>query len=215
MTITHAGADAAEQQHVKTGAAHCRRSELTVLAQQIAAIEAFNRSMRLAEQADRAVGRSREMRMDAARRMDVLRRQQQAIIAHTQAQLQSTGKRLAAHAAGRAVVAHRNEWFLRNVATTLRGLGMHVVAQLENGADTMGVALCEQPDLVLVEDTLAMVPGEHVLRELRQRCPETVLVAQCPYGDRVGALLDAGARAVFTRNVPPAEVAIGAHALLV
>jgi hypothetical protein len=33
------------------------------------------------------------------------------------------------------------------------------------------------------------------------------VTAQAAYGDRVGQLLDAGASAVFTRRIPPADVA--------
>lgn len=59
-----------------------------------------------------------------------------------------------------------------------------------------------------------MVPGEQVLRELRVLCPSTRIVAQCAYGDRVGALLEAGAVAVYARKVPPADVAEAMHRLI-
>lgn len=39
--------------------------------------------------------------------------------------------------------------------------------------------------------------GEHGVR----------VAAHADYNDRVGVLLDAGARAVFTRQIPPADVA--------
>ena len=52
-----------------------------------------------------------------------------------------------------------------------------------------------------------MVPGEQVVRDVRSYCPDTVVAAQVAYGDRVGALLHAGASAVFTRRVPPLDAA--------
>lgn len=81
------------------------------------------------------------------------------------------------------------------------------MAQTDNGADAVGLVVAEQPDLVLVEDTLAMLPGLEVIREVRRFSPDTVVVAQAAYGDRVGQLLDAGATTVITRSVPPHDVA--------
>jgi CheY-like chemotaxis protein len=189
------------------------RSELDVLAQQLAAIERFNRNLKTARGAAAAAS-SRETRMDMDRRMDVLRRQQEAVIARAHEQLHGTGELLPSTARRRVVLAHRNEWYLDRVSAVLRDHGAHVVARLDNGADAIGVALCEQPDVVLVEDTLAMVPGEQVVRELRALCPSTRIVAQCAYGDRVGALLEAGAAAAFARKVPPADVAEAMHRLM-
>lgn len=85
---------------------------------------------------------------------------------------------------------------------------MHVVAGTDNGADAVGLTVAEQPDLVLVEDTLSMLTGVEVIREVRRFSAETVVVAQAAHGDRVGQLLDAGASAVFTRRTPPADVAL-------
>lgn len=153
--------------------------------------------------------------MDSARRMEVLRREHQAVVARAHEQLRATGDVLRAGAgAGRVVLAHRSEWFVDRVAAALAGRGLDVVARLDNGADAVGLTLCEQPDLVLVEDALAMVPGEEVVRELVGLCPRTQIVAQCAYGDRVGPLLEAGATAVYTRQIPPADVAAGIATLV-
>jgi hypothetical protein len=194
-------------------AATSARSELDVLGQQLAAIDKFNRNLKVARDAA-AAATSREMRMDLDRRMDVLRRQQEAVIAHAHEQLLATGDLLRSTARRRVVLAHRSEWYLDRVSAVLRGRGAHVVARLDNGADAVGVALCEQPDVVLVEDTLAMVPGEQVLRELRVLCPNTRIVAQCAYADGVGALLQAGAAGAYARKVPPADVAEAMHRLI-
>ena len=180
---------------------------MTLAARQLQAIETFNRNLQQAQAAAAASARTRETRMDAGRRMEVLRRQHEAVVARAHQHLQATGDPLRASSTPRVVLAHRNAWFVDRVAALLADRGLQVVARLDNGADTVGLTLCEQPDLVLVDDTLAMLPGVEVVRELRALCPDTRIVAQCGYGDRVGPLLEAGADAVYTRQVPPADVA--------
>ena len=183
------------------------RTEIGVAARQLRAIDAFNAARQAAAQAAAAASRSREMRMDASRALEVLRRQHEALIARADEQLRLSGDLLHGFAARRAVVAHRNEWFTGTLSRLLEGGGVEVVARLDNGADAVGVAVAEQPDLLLVEDTLAMLSGEQVVREVRQFCPETLVAAQVAGSDRVGALLEAGAATVFTRRIPPADVA--------
>lgn len=190
------------------------RSPLDVVAQQLTAIERFHRNRHLTEQAAAAAARSRELRMDAARRLEVVRREHDALVARADEQLRLTGDVLHGSAAPRVVLAHRNAWFAGRITELLRDAGAQVVASVDNGADAIGLAVAEQPDLLLVEDTLAMVPGEQVVREVRQFCAATCVVAQVAYSDRVGAMLDAGAMTVFTRQVPPGDVAEGMRALL-
>ncbi len=191
------------------------RTESALAGQQLEAIEAFTRARKVAEEAELAGARTREMRMDTARRMEVLRREHEALVARAHGQLEKSGDVLRASADRRVVLAHRNEWFVTKVGGLLTQQGMHVVAHTDNGADAVGLVVAEQPDLVLVEDTLAMVPGEQVVQEVRTWCPGTVVAAQVAYGDRVAALLAAGATSVFTRQVPPAEVAQTLAGLLV
>ena len=47
-----------------------------------------------------------------------------------------------------------------------------------------------------------------MVREVRRLSSGALVMAQVPYGDRVGPLLDAGATAVFSRRVPPLDVAL-------
>jgi CheY-like chemotaxis protein len=178
-----------------------------VVAQQVRAIERFNRARHMREEAAAAAARSREMRMDAARSLEVLRREHEALVSRAHEQLQASGHLLRTVATRRVVLAHRNDWFFRQVTQALEDSGVHVLAGTDNGADAVGLVVAEQPDLVLVEDTLSMLPGVEVVREIRRFSPETVVTAQAAYGDRVGQLLDAGASAVFTRRIPPADVA--------
>ncbi len=85
---------------------------------------------------------------------------------------------------------------------------------LENGAEAVGFVIAEQPDLLLVEDSLSMMSGEDVLRSVLPYAPHTVCVAQVAHEDRVGALIEAGARMVWTRRAAPAELAAALRELV-
>lgn len=189
------------------------RSELDLAARQLQAIARFDEARGMAEAAAAAVARSREMRMDVTRSLEVLRREHDALVRRAH-DLRTAGALLRATAERRVLVAHRNEWFAGKVAHGLQDHGLLVVARVDNGADAVGIAVAEQPDLVVVEDTLAMVPGEQVVREVRGYCPDTLVAAQVAHGDRVASLLDAGASVVFTRRVPPVDVVERVVALL-
>jgi CheY-like chemotaxis protein len=184
------------------------RSELELAAQQLRAVERFNRARHMREEAAAAAARSREMRMDAARSLEVLRHQHEAVVSRTHEQLQASGELLRSIATRRAVLVHRDDWLRRRVTRSLEDHGVDVVAGTDNGADAVGVIVAEQPDLVLVEDTLSMLPGPEVIRDVRRFSPETVVTARAAYNDRVGPLLDAGAVTVFSRQAPPADVAL-------
>lgn len=190
-----------------------RRSELDIAGQQLRAIERFHRVYRQAEAAATRTGRSREVRMDTDRRLEVLRRQHQAVVARVEEQLRRCGD--VHERAGTVVLAHRSDWFAGKVSELLGGYGLRVVARVANGAEAIGAALAEQPDLLFVEETLAMTSGREVLTEVGPYCPQTVLAAQVADGTRVGALLEAGASAVFTRQIPPADVAARLQQMLV
>ena len=183
------------------------RSELDLAAQQLRAVERFNRACRMREEAAAAAARSRELRMDAARSLEVLRRQHDAVVSRAHEQLRTSGQLLRSTAERRVVIASRSYCLAAKVQQALEDRGVHVVARTDNGADAVGLVVAEQPDLVLVEDTLAMLAGLEVIREIRQFSPDTVVAAQAASGHRVGDLLEAGASAVFTRQVPPRDVA--------
>lgn len=153
--------------------------------------------------------------MDSARQLDVVRRQHEALVSRAHEQLRRSDELLRGTAARRAVLAHRNEWFGGKVAQMIEDHGIAVVARIDNGSDAIGVAVAEQPDLLLVEDTLAMVPGEQVVREVREYSPETLITAHVGHRDRVGLFLDGGAAHVFTRRVPPVDVVNGMARLIV
>jgi DNA-binding NarL/FixJ family response regulator len=144
----------------------------------------------------------------------VLRAQHRAIVQRTEMHLDASVHLLARRVHSRAVIVHRSEWFTRKLGDELAAAGVEVVGALENGAEGVGVVVAEQPDLLVVEDTLPMVAGEEVVRESRRFAPSTLVVAQVAYDDRVAPLLEAGAAAAYTRRVPPAQFARDVLALL-
>jgi CheY-like chemotaxis protein len=173
---------------------------------QLTAIERFNRARRGTQRALMLAAESRETRMDAARRLEVLRREHDALVARAQAQLRASGELLARHSTLRAVVAYRHPWFAQTLTELLQRASIEVVDRVENGADAIGIAIAEQPDLVMVGDSLLMVPGTEVVREVREYCADAVIAARASSGDLVGALLDAGADTVVSHQMRPADV---------
>ena len=174
---------------------------------QVRAIDAWNAAQRAAEHAAESSALTREMRLDLSRRLEARRREQQALLARAEQQLSASGDVLASRLAQRAVLAHRNTWLRDKVADGLRAHGIMVVGVFEDGADAAGTIVVEQPDLVFVEDRLPTLSGAQVIGRARTYAPHAVLGAQVLDGAGVPAMVDAGAAAVFTRRVPPAEIA--------
>ena len=192
--------------HDHIGAA-ARRSELDVLKAQVQALEAWNRAQRLSEPLGEAVSITREMRLDLARRMEARRREHDALIARADAQLRASGDVLASAMAPRAVLAHRNAWLRDKVAARLADRGVVVVGAFEDGADAAGTIVIEQPDLVLVEDRLPTVTGIDVVRRAQTYAPSAFVAAHVMDSADIEAMVEAGADAVFTRRIPPLEIA--------
>lgn len=176
---------------------------------QLDAIDRWHRARRASGDTAELPSRSREARLDHDRLLDVTRREHAAIIARTQQQLEDSARVLRRDAGRRAVIVHRNAWFRDKVCETLVHDGVEVVALLENGADGVGTCIAEQPDLLLVEDSLPMLTGAQVLRKVAAWSPHTVSAAHVGHDAAVAALLEAGARTAWTRRVPPAEVGLG------
>lgn len=145
---------------------------------------------------------SREQRLEARRRTDALRRTYAAASSRVDRALAE----VLAHGAPRAVVAHRQEWLRAKIASGLAKGKLRVVAELDDGADALGVAVAEQPDLVVLEDRLSSVTVPEVVQALRELAPQTLTAVQVADDRGAEALLVAGADAVFPRRVPPAEL---------
>ena len=202
LTVTTAGVAPAQRPGTQSWRS---RTFADLVADQLSAIAAFQRHRRAVQEAAETPGMSREQRLDARRRLDVLRRQQEALLAATASSMNGSGGVLRT-VGPRALLVHRNEWLRRRVAQDLERYGVEVVGQLDNGADGVGALIAEQPDLLFVEDTLPMVGGLQVLQQARRYAPAAVLAVQVGYDDQVAGALEAGAVATFTRRIPPADI---------
>lgn len=182
-------------------------SELTELTElQLQAIDAWNQARRAAESAAEVTALTREMRLDLSRRMEARRREHSAVLARAAEQLRTSG-RLLGRVEPRVVIAHRNPWLREKVAARMTAAGLVVVGIFEDGADAVGTVIVEQPELVLVEDRLPTLSGVEVIQRVRSFSPRTVIGAHVLDCGSVQVLVDAGARAVFTRRVPPDDIA--------
>lgn len=183
------------------------RPGLDLLQSQLAAIESWHRARRVADEAARSGGSSREMRLDLSRRMQARRREQAALVARADAHLRESGAALESRPCTRAVIAHRSAWLRDAVTARLAERGVPVVGAFEDGADVAGAVVVEQPDLVLVEDRLPSLTGVEVVRRVRTFSPRTVVGAHVLDSTGVRRLVEAGAQAVFTRRIAPVEIA--------
>jgi CheY-like chemotaxis protein len=179
------------------------RTDLELLCDQLDAISAWHRTRRLREELDRAVGQTREMRLDATRRRASHLREKEALLARADAA--ST----AHEAAGRprAVLAHRSAWLRSAMTLRLAHHGVEVIASVEDGADATAAIVFEQPDLVFVEALLPSLNGREVIQRAREFAPRALVGAHALAHEELSPLLDAGARAVFTRRMPPGDIA--------
>lgn len=190
------------------------RAVVELAQQQLRGIAAWTASRHEVERALEAGARGREAAADARRRLEGLRRQHRALVERADQQLRESVDLLRVTVPVRAVLAHRNAWFRDKVAACLAEHGIRVVCAVDDGADAVGVAVAEQPDLVLVEDALPTVRGEDVVRELSRLSPRSTLVGLVGYDDGIAAMLDAGAAAAYVRRMPPGDVGLAAAALL-
>ncbi len=87
------------------------RGEVDVIRDQLGGIERWNRARRSSERAALATSPTREGRLDVSRRLEVLRRQHEALVDRTQDQLRDSAHTLASTAPCRAVLVHRKDGF--------------------------------------------------------------------------------------------------------
>lgn len=189
------------------GEARGGRSQLELLTAQVRAIDAWNRSNRLSRDAAEVIGLTREMRLDLSHRMEARRREQAALVARVDEQLRSSGQLLVARRPVRAVLAHRNDWLAGKVVSRLEERGVVVVGVFGDGADAAGTIVAEQPELVFLEDRLPSLAGSDLVRRVRDFSPLTVIGAQVEDSRGIAPLVDVGAHAVFTRRIPPVDMA--------
>ena len=183
------------------------RSHAELVQDQLAAMAAWNDARRASEAAAESITMTREMRLDLSRRMEARRREQLAVIARADQHLRGSAQVLSAKEDVRAVIAHRSAWLRDKVAARLTEAGVVVVGSFEDGADASGAMVVEQAELLLVEDRLPTLPGVDVVRRVRAFSPRTIIGAHVVDSGGVPTFADAGAQAVFTRRIPPADIA--------
>ena len=181
---------------------------MALLQDQLGALDAWNSTMKAMvalELAAAGIAPSPETGLRAIRRVQARRIEQNALSARADDQLRQSPRILELEA--RAVIGHRNAWFRSKVTARLAEYGITVVASFDEGASAFAAVLLDQPDLLLVESVLPLLRGTEVIARAREFAPKTLVGAQAvgPYESQL--LLDAGARAVFTRSVPPFDVA--------
>jgi CheY-like chemotaxis protein len=190
------------------------RTEIDLIRRQLDGLAAWHRARRAAERAGMTDHASREARADHRRRLDVMDAEHRAIVERVEFQLRASVHPLAGECPPRAVLAHRNPWFLTKVSSELLVGDVQIAAAVTDGAQAVGVVVAEQPDLLLVEDPLPMLASADVVRKARSYAPTTLVVAQVAYDERIPVLLDAGAALALSRRVTPAQVALETLELL-
>ncbi|MCU1599731.1 MAG: Response regulator receiver domain [Frankiales bacterium] len=193
--------------HTSPGLPRAGRTRLELLQDQLEGMRAWHAELRvqLAQDTD-TLAATREARMDARRRLDALKRAQQALLKRADDTVRMTQDVLTGRST-EALLVHRNPWMRDKLEAGLRESGLAVVVQCDDGADGLGTAIAQQPDLLLVEDRLPSLTGLELVRSARVFLPHTTIAAQVEDERSVADLLDAGASAVFTRRVPPAVLA--------
>jgi CheY-like chemotaxis protein len=179
------------------------RSDADLLAAQLRAVDAWHELINT--QLPAVPGQSRESRLDEARRRDVADREREAMHAWATSALSSDFP-FGCGAVPRAVVAHRNEWLRAKVCAALGQHGVTVVASTDDGAQAGAAIVLEQPDVVFLEDLLPTLSGLELVRRTRALAPDALIGVHALSQSGMPSLLDAGARAAFSRRIPPAEI---------
>ncbi len=182
------------------------RDAVDLVVAQVAGIDAWRREQRSLDLQE-VVARSREMRLDAARRRDARRRESDAVLRRAQEHLEASVYVLTVCSPRRAVVAHRSDWWRRGLGRELELAGIAVVASGSDGADALGVAVVEQPDLLVLEDLLPTLSGTDVARRARTLFPDTLVALHASDREAEAGARGAGAHLVFPRQTAPALVA--------
>ena len=165
-----------------------RAQELDVL--QTRAVERFAAACREQERELALPAGSRELDLALRRRREVLAREREALVETSHRQLLRSGEGQQV-AALRAVVAHHHAWFVAELTRSLEERGVQVVGATGNGATAVGIAVAEQPDVVIAQGVLEMLSGDEVAAAVREHIPHAVVIT-------------------LTQALPPAVVAADA-----
>lgn len=190
------------------------QSPVALLLRQVDGIDAWNLARQARERALQAGPVSRQDQLEARRRIDMLAHAHATVLACASSDLAKQPTPLAAAIGRRAVVAHRHLWFADRLSQALSARGVQVIGASENAAEALGVVVAEQPDLLVIGDSLVMLSAAELLSEVALFAPATVRAVQVANSNGVGLMLDAGAHSVFTQQVPQQETADQLLALL-
>jgi DNA-binding NarL/FixJ family response regulator len=123
----------------------------------------------------------------------------------------------------RILVAHRFALFREGIRATVAGIpGAEIVAETEDGATAVKLAMGVAPDVVLSGAALPDMTGVELTRRLRLRIPNAglILMAEVDDEDSIYHALKAGARGFILETAGPEElrtllerVARGEHTL--
>lgn len=149
-------------------------------------------------------GRIRERRLQRERRETALQRQREVITT-----------RLASGAGDcppvyhrRVIIVHQHEWrrgaLRRAVETDDR---CRVIAEAEDGAAAVGLAVVEQPDIVFLGQRLPYMDGLEAAAEIGRYAPGTVVAVEVSHPQYAGAAREAGAQLSFAATTAPAAMA--------
>ena len=122
------------------------RQPAALLNDQLAALDAWNAELLASRAASGDVPLSRELRLDAERRIAARDSERQALLSRAEEQFQSTGNNPMQTGRPRAVIAHRNAWFRNKMADRLAELDVEVIASAEDGAHAAAAVVLDQPD---------------------------------------------------------------------
>ncbi|MCW2621929.1 MAG: hypothetical protein JWL64_1531 [Frankiales bacterium] len=186
-----------------------RRSNAQLLAMQLEAVRAWNRSRgaRLHELERAIPQQDRASRSESTRRLAALRASHHALLARADQALSDADRLLWSDRRPRAVLVHRSVWLRDQLAAALECRGVWVIASLGDGADAVGTVVCEQPELLITEDVVPLVSGLDLASETAEYSVATIVGVQTSDNRSLGAFVDAGARAWFTRQSPPDHIA--------
>lgn len=178
------------------------RPPVELIQQQLKAIDAWNRARATTAHAHRLLAESREQHLEVSRRLEAMRHEHVALLARATAQMVQ-GADLLASTEPRIVVAHRQVWFRDRVAARLAHHQVAVLASVDDGAEATAATICDQPDLLIIEELMPSVTGLEVLRRVQEYSPGTKVAVQAVNVGTEDRLLEAGAILVCSRRIPP------------
>jgi NarL family two-component system response regulator LiaR len=118
----------------------------------------------------------------------------------------------------RVLIVDDHQMVREGLATFLKtALDLELVGEAADGESAVERCSRDCPDVVLMDLVMPDVDGVAATRAIRERCPDTQIIALTSFGDeaRIQAVLEAGAIGYLLKNVPPkqlAEAVRNAHA---